>query len=701
MESQIKGNQYELQILHHINDVIKKPAYLWNQIPEDILNKYGLKTQQKHNPDTGIDIIQIDTDTEITLIQCKNGYKKGLKISDLAGFYSWKAHFPQYNGIIYYTDKLSKTITSMPQNPKITYIKHEFVSELSTESPHKFIIDPVKLEYQTKIYKIALKYYETNNHGYLDMPCATGKTYISYLLSSHFKLVVILCPYLEYARITMQKFVDYGWNSNKLLIDDTLILDDNSIKITLKTSKFLICTTYNNIGIINYLVRSTIRDTLLICDDYHYHYIKSLHYKIHKFHLLENTELKILFMSSSQQMYWPNLDDTKFKKIFGDNIYKMTYSKAIRNKYISNYNIHIPNHDIINLLLTHFGLSSDYDTLVFLITSLINTNSKKCLAFYENPSIDAKESAMKLMINKINEIDKYFCLNINCSIITTDDDSKDIATKLNNFYNSKHIELLFTDNILSECIDCKGCDSIFFIDCPYPEEHIMQKIGRTLLLDKNNPQKEGNIFVWDNEGGIAVLKKKIIPYIEDIDCDFPEVKKDKTIITLKENEINKELKYIHYGNYLITDNWNSNLNIIQNIIDKNGIKSLCIKENKVKIDWIVQQHKNYSANEYNMKISNFRDIWEGFIVNLTDEEITKFITYVDDLESKLSIKKAKAPKKKSYESVELICKYCKNYYSDATTLSKHINYYCKFIPDDIKAKIIEKQMNRKKYSRKS
>ena len=42
------------------------------------------------------------------------------------------------------------------------------------------------------------------------------------------------------------------------------------------------------------------------------------------------------------------------------------------------------------------------------------------------------------------------------------------------------------------------------------------------------------------------------------------------------------------------------------------------------------------------------------------------------------------------------CKYCKNPYADATTLSKHKNYYCKFIPDDVKAKLLEKQQKRKK-----
>jgi hypothetical protein len=45
--------------------------------------------------------------------------------------------------------------------------------------------------------------------------------------------------------------------------------------------------------------------------------------------------------------------------------------------------------------------------------------------------------------------------------------------------------------------------------------------------------------------------------------------------------------------------------------------------------------------------------------------------------------------------MERQCKYCKNIYSDRASLSKHINYRCKLVPDDIKAGMIAKQEARK------
>ena len=73
--------------MNYIKTVLCKEAYLWSETPEHILVKYKIlrpdcgynvksKSKDKTITDTGIDIIQIDSETECTLIQCKNGIKK-------------------------------------------------------------------------------------------------------------------------------------------------------------------------------------------------------------------------------------------------------------------------------------------------------------------------------------------------------------------------------------------------------------------------------------------------------------------------------------------------------------------------------------------------------------------------------------------------------------------------------------------------
>ena len=49
------------------------------------------------------------------------------------------------------------------------------------------------------------------------------------------------------------------------------------------------------------------------------------------------------------------------------------------------------------------------------------------------------------------------------------------------------------------------------------------------------------------------------------------------------------------------------------------------------------------------------------------------------------------------ESVSyIVCKYCNQSYCNRSSLCRHVNYFCQLVPDDVKAKMVEKQQKRKK-----
>lgn len=89
--------------------------------------------------DTGIDIIQIENDDKISFIQCKNGYLQGLRMEDLAGFSLMTLHHYKkiHKGYVYYTDKLSYNIISLPSNKKIEYVKKSFISDNNIDTHNK------------------------------------------------------------------------------------------------------------------------------------------------------------------------------------------------------------------------------------------------------------------------------------------------------------------------------------------------------------------------------------------------------------------------------------------------------------------------------------------------------------------------------------------------------------------------------------
>jgi hypothetical protein len=139
LQNHLKGIAYEQQIL----DLIRKdrPAYLWKFAPENILIENGIigshnsarinrKTNKADtgNPlvDTGIDIIAMETDTECSLIQCKNGYKSGVTMQNLAGFMCWMATMPNKLGFVYYTHRLSENVRTLPHQSRIKFIKEPF-----------------------------------------------------------------------------------------------------------------------------------------------------------------------------------------------------------------------------------------------------------------------------------------------------------------------------------------------------------------------------------------------------------------------------------------------------------------------------------------------------------------------------------------------------------------------------------------------
>ena len=187
---------------------------------------------------------------------------------DLAGFGLWMASLDSLKGYVYYTSKLSHNITSLPKN-RIEYIKEPMINKNQIVNNNNFILDDDKLKYQMKAKQLADTYYKNNTKGIISMPCGTGKTYTSYLISQSYKQIIIISPLKQFAQQNLDRFIEYGFIGKSLLIDSDGCRDLDEINKFIKLNKsFIISSTYASVDILVQIM-DKLKNPFIIIDEFH------------------------------------------------------------------------------------------------------------------------------------------------------------------------------------------------------------------------------------------------------------------------------------------------------------------------------------------------------------------------------------------------------------------------------------------------
>jgi superfamily II DNA or RNA helicase len=655
---QEKGFKYEIQVRDYIINKLNTMAYLWSDIPETILINNGIigshnehrlrRIYNKENSlqDTGIDIIQLDSNKKSSLVQCKNGYKKGITMNDLSGFMCWMAVMDKLNGYVYYTDKLSDPIRSLPKSPRIEYIKQKYIVE---DNEKNNIIRIKPFDYQIKAKDEIIKYFQDNRRGILSMPCGTGKTYTSYLISQNYQQIIILSPLKQFAKQNLDRYIEYGYSGKSLLVDSDGERDINEIKkFITENINFLISTTFCSVDVISKCLELFDHDnSIFIIDEFHNLSKANVIDKNDDFNkILSNHNKQILFMSATPRVYEmedledsnhddltedesENLDEETNNNIlsndsdeinmFGNIVYNMTFTEAIEKKYITDYQIWLPSihedNDALNKELNIYQIDSIIKSKCnYLFSCLLNNGSKKCIVYCQ----DTKEiSLMREAISKLNE---YFYLEYEVNQITSIDSAKSRTDILEKFVTSNKIQLLFSVRILDECIDIPSCDSIYVTYPTKSKIRTIQRLSRCIRIDKKNPFKIGNIYIWCDEYDqiletLSGIKEYDLFFKDKIKINetnfFGDSKKDGIIIDVKLVE-----KFVMGIKELKMISWDEKLEWVKRYIDENGKRpSYNDDDKKIKLYgiWISNQQSRYIKNEHNMKIKDIRIKWEIFI----------------------------------------------------------------------------------------
>ena len=699
---QEKGFNYEIQVRNHIINTFQKQAYLWNDSPETLLIKAGIigshnenRLRRKENKenrlqDTGIDIIQVDNDVDniISFVQCKNGYKNGITYNDLAGFSMWMMNFENINGYVYYTNKLSNHITSFPRNKRIEYIKLPYIENINREqSTHS--IKP--FDYQITARNNFEEYFKSYDRGILSMPCGTGKTFTSYLISQNYKQIIIISPLKQFAKQNLDRYIEYGYKlDNTLLVDSDGERDIKQIEKFIKEKKsFVISSTFCSVDVIYQVLKfMNQKELLIIVDEFHNISKTNMINEDDNFNKILYSQYRILFMSATPRVYEmeenDNDDDNINDEIFGEIVYKMTFNEAIEKKYITDYRIWLPSiHEDTSKLNNELNIY-EIDSVIkakcmFLFSCLLNNGSKKCIIYCND------NNEISLMKDAMNLLNEFFILDYEISQITATDSENKRKNILNNFEDSNKIQLLFSIRILDECIDIPKCDSIYITYPSKTKVRTIQRICRCIRNDKNNTFKIGNIYIWCNEYDKILDTLSGIKEYDIFFKDKIKINESNFFGKEKDDSIKEDLKLIEKYILEIKEfrilSWENKLEEVKKYIDENN-KRPCAKNNNIKVrrcgEWVSNQLKYYNKNEHIMKNNkNIRKLWEDFINHekynkyfssnesewiLKLEEIKK---YIDENNRKPS-SKDKNDKVKSYGL--WLCRQNNNYKNNDRTI---------------------------------
>jgi predicted helicase len=334
--------------------------------------------------------------------------------------------------------------------------------------------------------------------------------------------------------------------------------------------------------------------------------------------MIIKSENKKLYMSATPRIY--ELEDNdqcdySVEDILGKIVYKMNFSDAIINNYISNYEIFLPVHDEDNysksLLLDQIKII-EYDDLLI----------KKVLYYFELIKIFGKlktiiyfnsHEHIDIFIKCFNDVNNYSQSNYKYNIdsIICSDTKNNRIKKLEEFNNSDEISILCSVGILDECIDIPSCDSVYITYNCISKIRIIQRISRALRKHNN---KIAKILIWcENINTI----NPIISAIKEID--------DNIITKIKYINYNSKSKILSLDEKHHIQKYNSNKNnneLLNNILISHD--KIILKDNNNDFIELLKKHTNINKDFINTFFKEFK-IGEELEFHIKDSDVAKYL----------------------------------------------------------------------------
>lgn len=505
--NKIIGDNYENFILENLKNQYGM-AWLWKDIPEYILyDELIISDYQSYlylKCDIGIDILVKDSkNDQYIYVQCKNYCSNVICLHDIAGYLAFKIKFPNKITKLYYNGQLSKRITYMLHSSS-EYINYPFnnsIIGMHTNDCNDSVFE--MRQYQTD----AVAMLNNKNRAILSLPCGMGKTYISLLIAKKFNNIIVFTPTKELAQQTLAFFGSNLPTHNKILISCDGCRNISQLRSQLGSNN-VITATFKSCDIVNKLLNKILKPFIII-DEYHNLSLNDINRQSNEMYKILHSEHKILFVSATPK-YGENT------KIFGSTNYTYGWSDAIKNNYINDFKICLPDNQYSSLkfddFLNMFKIDNSKNIvpnskltqkMYFIIRSLLYNGNKKCIVYLTN--IEQAKETHKI----INWMKGIFNVEIQTNIIDCTTSKNNRKKMIKAFNESNDISILLNVQILNEGIDIPICDSVFITKPNNNIENLVQRMSRCNRKQKN--KNASNVYIWCTHKKAA----KIIEYINN------------------------------------------------------------------------------------------------------------------------------------------------------------------------------------------
>lgn len=579
-----RGTLYENQSLQYlINTNQNYLVFLWKDIPYKYIFKCGfdiyltINNEENSYRDIGCDIMMInkEDDNDIIIVQCKNYESKNICVKDLSGFsFLFLISKVPIKGLIISNTECSKLVQSIfLNNDKIQFQKLEYL---------EYKEDPIILKHQPRDYQIEA-YNKFTGKGILQLPCGMGKTLIACMIASNYDNIIILSPLRNYAVQLLEKFKEYFEDKYNYL----LVSMDGERSINIHDQKNIISSTFCSVSL---LLNLKLDNAIIIVDEFHNLSINQVNDINNDINKLICSYDKRLFLSATPKIY-EQIDEEKVisydineNDLFGNIFYSYSFVDAIRNKYINDFRLIIPN------------LKEDANKIDFFYKNMLYFGYKKCIIYCKTIEEIKKYEEEIIILNKNN-----YNIELKTNAITYKTSLKKRDKIINEFKKDYKMNLLFSVHTLDECIDIPKCDSVYITYKVVNPINIIQRVSRCLRVYEN--KGKSGIFLWCNKYREIKL---VCNLLEDFNINISQ-------------KISKEnLTINNYLNKVIFDNDEIKKDIIEQIEYKN-------EENLNNIDlinFIKKELNNYEIIKKYSSISNtfLEDFFNLYNRNTADND---------------------------------------------------------------------------------